>query len=167
MRLPRVPAHEARSRTASFSIVFERLQAAKSVLCIVCGCKDSARRAQRKRKAERFSFCVAEPPPPSEKNRIHRRKEAKVHWESRHPACCCRLSRQDACSPSAPTPPLTLNKPCVVMGHSINQLGPDAGFTASGPRWVYPIYIRVYTPVKILQPFSRPFIPSENHQETG
>ena len=58
MRLPRVPAHEARSRTASFSIVFERLQAAKSVLCIVCGCKDSARRAQRKRKAESFSFAL-------------------------------------------------------------------------------------------------------------
>ena len=32
------------------------------------------------------------------------RQEATVHWESRHLACSCRLSRQDACSPSAPPP---------------------------------------------------------------
>ena len=62
--------------------------------------------------------------------RIQRRKEATVHWESRHLACFNDNSRQDACSPSAPSPPLTSNNPRFVMGLSISRAKPDAEFTA-------------------------------------
>jgi len=45
----------AQCTTLSFSIIFERLQAAKSVLW-VSGCKVSARRAKNKMKIKKFSF---------------------------------------------------------------------------------------------------------------
>ena len=42
----------------------------------------------------------------------------------------------------------------------------DVGFITYSPNRI-PLYIRIFTPGNILQPFSRPFILFENQREIG